>query len=586
MKTGPITHITGFLTLHPWRITAAVLLGAGTILAGVGLLSSSGYLISAAALQPPILDLMVIIVSVRFFGISRAALRYGERIISHDITFRLLMMFRVRFFHNISRLPAGVLQGYRSGSLLSSVTSDIDELQNYYVRVFSPAIVALLVSLLTFLFLNGFSAPAARIMLILLFLNGVAVPVITRYLARGYGEKQLCLRSRLSELWIEHIQGFDDIRLFGLRSEKQKKLLHIVKELRLLESKQAFITGLQDTLSNWLMYIAVFLSLMVTVPLVVGGALSGVMVALVLLGVMASFEATQNLGTAFQYLESTEKSARRLLKLQSRIRDSEEEARPGSGARDESPKNASKAHIRFSGVTFGYDGRPVLRDVTFDLPATHHMAVVGPTGGGKSTIFNLLLRFHDHDEGSIYLSGKNLVETSPDDVRAKLSVVDQNTYIFHDTLRNNLLLAQNDATDQQLAAALEQAGLHEWFIKLEHGLSTVLDEHGGSVSGGERQRLAIARALLKESEIWLLDEPTANLDTITEKALVQTIQENIKNKTVIWVTHRLVEMFQFDDIVVLGEGKIVQRGRHEKLLQQEGWYRSMIALQNDVLPDK
>ncbi len=606
-----ILVLTGFLRQFKWRVTSAILLGTGTILAGVGLLASSGYLVSSAALRPPILDLMVVIVAVRFFGISRAVLRYGERLLSHDITFRVLLTFRSLFFRVISDLPASRLSGFRSGLLLSSITSDIDELQNYYIRVFTPVVVAILSSIITFIFLSRYSPAAAGITLALLAVNGGLVPIILRRLVRGLGSRQVSLRSRLYHLWIEQIQGLHEIRIFGLQNTYKKQASELSSEIAHLERSQSFVTGLQDSLHTWMMFASVTVSLVVTAPLVLGGELSGIMLALVIFTAMASFEATQNIGTAFQYLESTEKAAKNLFLLSATestapgqtseaAYESEDEndftnwnprtARINlisnksekSGILDYNESNKS-AIILFDNVHFSYGENKVLDGIGFRVDNGSKMAIVGPTGCGKSTLIHLLLRFYDPIEGFISVKGQKVMDMQAVEIRSMISVVDQTTYLFNDTLRNNLRIASADADDHELLKAIQLAQLDRWFYGLPDGLDTFIGEHGKNVSGAERQRLAIARALLKNTGIWLLDEPTANLDTITEKALVKTIRTVTRNKTVLWITHRLVQMDYFDRILVIQQGAITGRGRHHELIRKKCWYSRMIDIQSDFL---
>lgn len=583
------------LSRYPWRITGAVILGAGTILAGIGLLASSGYLISAAALRPPILDLLVVIVAVRFFGISRAVLRYSERLLSHDITFRILLQMRILFYRAIDNTPASRLLSYRSGNLLSSITLDIDELQNYYVRVFTPVIIAVLVTLTSFALLNAFSPQAAQITLAFLACNGILVPIGMRYLAHGHGTSQVAIRSELSRLWIEHAQGFQDIRLYGLQKAYSIRNMHLCERLARLERKQSVITGMQDGLYILIFLCAATASLIVTAPMVLDGTLSGVMLALVVLSVMASFEATQNLGTAFQYLESTERAADNLFSILS--------ASPviGSGQRDLKnisagnkkipcrkkyvPVKPGSIELLCDNVTFSYGDRTVLRNIGFEIKSGESVAIVGPSSGGKSTIVNLLLKFHEPDHGFLSIGGNRISDMDPFHVRSAISVVDQFTYLFHDTLRNNLLIASEEADDQTLHEALRSVQLWPWYVGLEHGLDTIIGEHGKQLSGGERQRLAIARALLENAPIWILDEPTANLDTITERSVMNTIRKATRNRTALWITHRLVQMDSFDRIYVMQEGRITDRGRHHQLKRKKGWYSEMMHLQENMLPE-
>lgn len=597
-----IFKLIGHLSPFRWRIVAAIVLGTGTIVASVGLLSSSGYLLSRAALQPPILDLIIIITSVRFFGISRAVLRYADRLISHDITFRILMNIRSMCFRQICALPAIRFNTRHSGNLLSNITSDVEELQNFYIKVFTPITIAFLTSALTFIFLFQFHPKTAFITLILLLINGFLTPFFIRYLARGIGNEEVALRSKLKYLWIEQTQGSDEIRLFGLRKKYLVNVRNLGKKIKRIERKESFIDGLQEAVFLWTMYVTIVLALFVLTPSILDGDLQGVLLAMILFCIMASFEATQPLSNALQSLEATEKSAKNLDSLFetdiceiSRV-DPQEDSHIVTLQKLEShqkktvsqtpllyPETKNIPEILFENITFAYQKRNVLENLSFAINKKESVALIGPTGCGKSTTIDLLLRHYDPDTGNIYLSGKNLKNIDVDGARAAFSCVEQFTYIFNDTLRNNLLLASLKADDNALLSALKRVELEAWYLSLPNGLDTVLGEHGKSMSGGERQRIAIARALLKDTQIWLFDEPTANLDTITERQIIRILRKATENKTVLWVTHRLTEMHNFDQILVMRDGQIIQKGDHSELLKKGGWYADMVKIQNDQI---
>lgn len=300
---------------------------------------------------------------------------------------------------------------------------------------------------------------------------------------------------------------------------------------------------------------------------------------------MASFEAVQNLPQAAQLLEANIQSARRLFEIADQSPAVNDPAEP-------LPQPVS-ADLRVQNLTFAYDcssqkdakqtsaAGAVIKDVSFDLPPGKKLAIVGPSGAGKSTLANLLMRFWD--AAGIFLDGQDIRAYKQVDTRRMFSLVSQNTYLFNASLRENLLLARPWATQDDIEAACRAAQLHDFIVSLPNGYETLVGERGLQLSGGERQRVAIARALLKNTPIFIFDEPTANLDAATERKLVETLQSVIENHSVLWITHRLVGLEAMDEILVLENGKIVQRGTQAELLARDGLYKTMWDLQNRAI---
>jgi ABC-type multidrug transport system fused ATPase/permease subunit len=316
--------------------------------------------------------------------------------------------------------------------------------------------------------------------------------------------------------------------------------------------------------------------LILSIPLVNSGRVDGIYLAVIVLGALASFESVQGLPQAAQFLESNLAAARRLFEIA--------DAAPALSAVEGPLPVPSETGITVRGLTFAYPGGTrVLENISIDLPPGKHVALVGPSGAGKSTLANLLLRFWDIHDGEIFLGGTDVRRLDPEAVRARFSVVTQSTYLFNDTLRANLLLARPDADETTLVRVLEQARLTEFVSSLPHGLDTFVGERGLQFSGGERQRVALARGLLKQAPIFLFDEPTANLDTVTERQVVDACFAALKEQTILWITHRLVGLEAMDEILVLDSGRVVQRGTHAELIKTDGLYRQMWELQNRFL---
>ena len=572
-----IFRLLGMLGPYRFRVALAVLLGVATVAGNVGLLSTAAYVISAAAVVSYISLLTIPIYLVRFFSVSRSFSRYFERLVSHDLTFRLLGNLRSWFYVRLTPLAPALLEGYRSGDLLSRLVEDVEELENFYVRAVSPVLVAAVVWGLAFAVLYPFDPALAITVLVFLAAAGVGAPLLVWALSRGLGRRQLELRSELYSRIVEGTQGVQDLLAFGREEEQRRQIEVLNRKLARIERRQALISGLHDSSGDLLTNLAMLVALVLAIPLVAGGEVRGIYLAFLALVALGVFEAATPLGAAFQTIGRTTAAGERLFE----VSDSEPTIR--------NPKNPLPVPedftLRFDNVSFRYgEGDPFsLEDVSFALEPGRKVAVVGPSGSGKSTLANLILRFRDPQGGEIRLGGRSLSEYAQEDVRRLVSVVPQSTHVFNDTLRNNLLLADPEANDEALELALERARISSFIERLPDGLDTYVGEHGSRLSGGERRRLAVARALLKDGPLLLLDEPTANLDTVTELDVLASVWEAARDRAALLVTHRLVGMEEMHEILVMDAGRIVERGAHEQLLAAGGLYCRMLETQRELL---
>jgi ATP-binding cassette, subfamily C, bacterial CydC len=570
-------RLIGFLKLHRLHVVLAVLLGVATLVGNVGLLATAAYVISAAALMPILAALAGPIYLVRLFGVGRAAARYAERMVSHSLTFELLADLRTWFYARLEPLAPARLLRYRTGDLLSRIVKDVEELENVYLRVLSPVIVATLVSLLTFLLFYIFDSLLAFVSLGFLVVTGFGVPLLVRALARELGRRQLELRGELNARVVDDVGGVQDLLAFGREHEQQREVSELNRKLDRVQRRMAFITGLQNALSDLMMNLAMLAVLVLAIPLVARGEIPGVYLAFLALVVLGSFEAVQPLGTAFQFLGRSVEAGRRLFE----VVDAEPEVTD-----PRKPLALPECHmLEFDRVSFRYeeDGPAVLEDVTFSIVPGRRVAVVGPSGAGKSTLVHLALRFWDPTTGEVRLGGRGVRGYEGESLRREFAVVSQNTHVFNDTLRGNLLIARPEAANEELEHVLGQAQLSELVRRLPKGLDSPLGEQGLRLSGGERQRMAVARALLKGAPLLVMDEPTANLDPITERELLDAAYEMMRDQAVLVVTHRLVRMEKMDEILVLDAGRIVERGTHEELVRADGLYHQMLEAQKEML---
>lgn len=574
-------RLLSFLAAFRWLVALAILLGSIMIASNMLLLGMAAYLIAASALGPLMVTLTIPVYVVRFMSVSRAGSRYAERLTAHKVTFRLLARLRTWVYRHLEPLSPTYLHTQRSGDILTSLVTDVDELQNVYLRVVSPIVVAILISMLTFALFTIFSTVMAWVAVAFLVVTGCGVPLLSGWLARGLGKQQLAIRATLNAQIVDGIQGVQDLLAFGQADTQLKILTELEQRLGKIQQRMAFINGLQQALNDLLMNLALWSLLILAIPLVLSKAIDGVYLAFLALIILASFEAVQPLGQAFQMLGHSVAAGERLFKITDAIPQVQETTMPLP-----LPDSTSEGlTLKFDHVHFAYhtDEGEVVQDVSFEVLAGKRVAIVGASGAGKSTLVNLMLRFWDATQGTIQLNGQNIQQYALKDLRGLIGVVAQDTYLFNDTIRGNLLLARPEATDSELEQVLEQAQLSDFINQLPKGLTTWVGEQGLRLSGGERQRLAIARALLKDAPLLILDEATANLDPITEQQLLDALDSLMKGRTTLVITHRLVGMERMDEILVLNEGRICERGTHDELLRARGLYFEMVQLQEGML---
>ncbi|WP_165423351.1 thiol reductant ABC exporter subunit CydC [Ktedonosporobacter rubrisoli] len=526
-------------------IMLTALLGCATIACGVGLLATSTYLISAAALHPEISTLAIPIVGVRFFGVARGVFRYLERLISHRATFRLLAELRGSLYEALEPLlPAYLHNSARnavtqrsSGDVLQRLVQDIETLQHFYVRVIAPPAVAVLMGGILWWFLGRFGGIYALLFLICLFLAGAGVPGLSYLLSQRLARRLVRLRAILHAALLDGVLGCADLLAFGQEEWYLERIRQQQKELGTVQVFMARISGLQQTLSSGCAFICAWLLLATALPAVHAGRLAGTSLALVVLAALAGFESVQSLPMAFQYLGSSQEAARRLFEIMDTL--------PGVIDPPGSPLvHDSTLEVRHLSFRYAPHEPEVIHDLTLKIPAGRCLAIIGASGVGKSTLVQLLLRYWEYEQGNILFSGHELRSYRREDLYQHISVVEQHTTLFNTTLGGNLRIANPQATEEELYNALRQAQLHDFVQALPQKLETIIGEQGHTLSAGERQRLAIARAFLKDAPLLILDEPSANIDALNEQSILQALQALRQNRTVLLITHRssLLEM--------------------------------------------
>ncbi|NTW55836.1 MAG: thiol reductant ABC exporter subunit CydC [Chlorobiaceae bacterium] len=572
MKT--FLRLTAIVRPYYLWMALAALIGFATTGSGIGLLVTSGYLIAKAALQPPLGALQLGIIGVRVFGTARGVLRYAERLVSHSTTFRILAKLRLWFFDAIEPLAPARLLHFRSGDLLQRVVDDIQSLENIYTRVLAPPLTAILVSLMMMLLLGTWSIQAALLVMFFHLLAGIAVPLMVATLGRGTQTGIMELKTSQQVLALDFLHGIGELKVYGKLPAHLARMQDNETGMLRLQNRNAFLDGMHESLTGLLMNAAVIAVLCALVPGMQNPGANGISLTVITLAVMASFEPFLPLPASMKNLEADTHAGKRLFEIL--------DAKPETTAPAAPAMFPDNPVIRAENLSFTYPGSytKTLDNISFTVEPGRHIAIVGPSGAGKSTITSLLMRFWNTSEGELTIGGKDIGLFDPENLRRNIALVSQRTYLFAETIRENLLLAKPGAGDDELKRALTAAGLGSFVSKLDEWAG----QHGMKLSGGERQRIAIARVLLQDAPVIILDEATANLDGITEKEVTGTLAAISRGKTLIAITHRLKAMEQYDRIIVLDKGKIVEQGRHGELMQNSGTYRRMWELQHTAGP--
>ncbi|EKO3517291.1 cysteine/glutathione ABC transporter ATP-binding protein/permease CydC [Vibrio fluvialis] len=553
---------------HWFGLTLGMLLAFVTLCASIGLLTLSGWFLSAAAvagltIARETFNYMLPGAFVRGFAMGRTAGRWGERVVSHNATFKLLTDLRIFFFEKLAPMIPGRVSNLRDADLLNRLVADIDAMDHVYLRLISPVTVGVLgIAALTALlcwFDMALGLTLGSVLLVLL----LVWPVMFYKLGKRNGAELTQHKAEMRVATLDWLQGYSELTIFGAESRYRDAIYAAQEKLLANQKVNASFTGLASALlllaNGWTLVLMLWLA-----ADGVNGQAPDPMIALVVFATMASVELLMPIAGAFQHLGQTLTSARRLNEIIL--------SEPDVKFPSEETRHSGQFDITFENLTFNYSGgeQPALKDVSLTIPAGNKVAIVGQTGSGKSTLIQLLCRYWDAQQGEIRIAGTRLQEWKESDLRAAISVVSQRVDILNGSLRDNLIMAKPTANDSELSAMLERVGLGK--LLEAPGLDAWLGDGGRQLSGGEKRRIGIARALLHNGPILLLDEPTEGLDKQTEQQIMALFQSHFENKTVIFITHRLVELETMDAVCLIEQGEIVEHGSHQALLAQQGRY--------------
>lgn len=559
------------LMLHQKRdIVLSIVFGVLAGVTAVGLFAASGFLISKAALLPPIQTLAVLIALQKISSLTRAVSRYAERYYSHRATFTILSDLRTTFYKRLEPLAPGIFAKYRSGDLLARIVGDVESLQNTFLRVVYPPIILVLVFLCTIFFVSFFSLSVALVLVFGLLLTGFIIPGWFAYREQRFARTVRARRGELSTEVTELFQGYRDLKIYQQLGNKETELNEVAARY-VAEERRNGLHAVSNLALNTLATLVIsWLVLGLGAYLVADGQLDGVFLALLVMTSLTVFENAAPMAILPGFFEDSRHAARRLDDVVT------DEVMPTY-----SPFELDAAPtLTATDVTFSFPGevRPVLRNVSVTFPRGSKTAIVGASGSGKSTLLQLLLRMYPVD--GITIAGVRGAEIDPEALWRQTNVVLQQNHFFYGTIRENLQLAHEEATDEAMELALRQ-------VDLTFSLADKVLEKGENLSGGEKQRLAIARIFLREAPLYLLDEPTSSVDALTEQMILRQLFARATDATVLLVSHRLAGLEQMDQIVVMEQGQVIEVGTYDELMNRQGAFYALKQVEQSVFtPDQ
>lgn len=553
---------------HKWMLTLGVVLAVVTLLASIGLLTLSGWFLSASAVVGVAglysFNYMLPAAGVRGAAITRTAGRYFERLVSHDATFRVLEHLRVTTFSKLLPLSPAGLARFRQGDVLNRVVADVDTLDHLYLRVISPLVGALVVIIVVLVGLSVLDLSLALMLSGIMLATLLILPPLFYRAGKATGENLTALRGQYRQQLTSWLQGQAELTIFGASQRYREQLENTELSWHEAQRRQSDLSAVSQAVMLTISGAAVIVMLWFASGDVGGNTEPGALIALFVFCALAAFEALAPVTGAFQHLGQVIASATRVTQLT----DCQPEV-TFPATRTAVPQQVS---VALTDVSFSYPGQPqrALDSLSVSIAAGEHVAILGRTGCGKSTLLQLLTRAWDPQQGEIHLQDRPLRSYAEADLRSLISMVPQRVHLFSATLRDNLLLASPQASDEMQSATLERVGLEK--LLDENGLNAWLGEGGRQLSGGELRRLAIARALLHDAPLVLLDEPTEGLDASTESQILDLLNEVMRGKTLLMVTHRLRGLANYDRIIVMDNAQIIEQGNHAALMAKQGRY--------------
>ena len=572
-----LVSLWNLLSQHRALLVGSVMLAMGTVLMNIGLLTTSTWLITKASEHPILVVLSLAIVGVRFFGISRAICRYGERYVSHSMAFQGLYELRIAFFKRLEPLVPRLFQSMKMGDLLGRIMADIETLQFFYLRTLVPSLTFIGMTILGCLIGYQLHPIVAIVIALYSIIVGIILPIIITYVLRQVPPMRLHTRGLMKEEFIESIHGVVDIIMSH-------------QETRFVQSMKASFSAYDGWQSLWnrgvrwnqtillgLAQSALLVGVVVGVWVIDEISYGPLWVAVIAIGLQAYFEVLQPMteaslhgyesALAMDRLEALDGQGNQ--QIQSVDRVSNYSSRGLGEYVDNDSSHDVSPMIRIQSLSFAYDVLPIYDGLDLSIQKGEKVAIVGPSGSGKSTLFALLQGWYTYS-GTISIDGSDTRMLSEEQLQSYMAYATQDIYVFHATIGDNIRLAKPSATDEDIWQALEAVQLADWVRTLPKGLRTMVGQGGMGLSGGQRQRLGMARLYLRDAEILLLDEPLEGLDQVTRHLVQDQLSTLFQGKTVLYITHHIEQLHEMDRILFLEQGHVVESGTYESLLALQG----------------
>lgn len=523
----------------------AILLGVLGFICAIGIPVLSAMAVLQIAGMYPHLPLQAILIILLIMAILRGVLHYGEQACNHYIAFKLLAIIRDHVYTALRRLAPAKLDGKDKGNLISIITSDIELLEVFYAHTISPVFIAIIVSSIMLKFFSHMHVIAMIIALISYLIMAVIIPVLVDKLGRTIGNENRNKIGDFSSFVLETFRGMSTLQQFQMYDKRRKQMLERNQEIEGLQSKMKSIQSLQIVSSQIFISLSAIIMFLVMYYLYLKDIVNVYDVIMSTVLLLSSFGPVFALSSLSNNLLSTLNSGRRVLALL----DEEELIHEITNQ-----QISDFGQIEAQELTFGYDEEIILESVNLNLKENHITGIVGKSGSGKSTLLKLIMRFYDPNEGKITINDRNIKTINTKDMRHMFAYVTQETVLFHDSIYNNLKIANLNASKEEIIEACKKASIHEFIESLPQGYETNVAELGTSLSGGEKQRIGLARAFLSDANCILLDEPTSNLDVLNEAVILKSLKQS--DKTIILVSHRESTMKIANDVYSMNQGRV------------------------------